>query len=277
METKRIVAICFLTTGLFLSACGPGQLFGPTAMPTIPTRTPTPRPTNAPTRTPTPIPTNTPTRTAPLIPTPGILLPASSLDLFLYDDFSDPSSGWNKSRSAPTDIGFFRTEYEDGHLVIANAKPGHTIWSKRNLSLTDFIFEVDATQVEVEAEGAENQLFSFFGVIFRYEDNANFYLFGINGLQQYIASKIEAGSWKPFNVGDGAFRDLGSSTHINIGGDTNKIQIVVEGSDFSFYVNDVHLADVTDSSFPEGDIALVVMCDTLAVVHFDNARLWLWR
>ena len=51
MNTKQIVAICFLMTGLFLSACGPGQLFGPTVTPT---------PTNTPTRTPTPTFTPTP-------------------------------------------------------------------------------------------------------------------------------------------------------------------------------------------------------------------------
>ena len=54
--------ICFL-----ISACGPGQLFGPTITPS-PTSTLTPTPTLTPTSTPTSTPTETPTPT-PVPPT----------------------------------------------------------------------------------------------------------------------------------------------------------------------------------------------------------------
>ena len=68
MNTKRRnVAACTLVTlilSLFLSACGPEQLFGPTPTPT-PTITSTPTPTLTPTWTPDPTMTVKPTATVP--------------------------------------------------------------------------------------------------------------------------------------------------------------------------------------------------------------------
>jgi hypothetical protein len=59
-----IVIFCLL-----LTACGPGQMFGPTITPTS-TNTPTSTPTITPTITPTPRPTATPKPTATPSPTP---------------------------------------------------------------------------------------------------------------------------------------------------------------------------------------------------------------
>jgi len=63
-----------LFASFVLSACGPGQLFGPTITPTptnTPTTTPTPTPTSTPTLTPTS--TSTPTPTQTFTPTPTLV------------------------------------------------------------------------------------------------------------------------------------------------------------------------------------------------------------
>jgi len=66
-EKFRITAKQFISIFIFLniglSACGPGQLLGPTLTPT-PTNTPTSTPTQTPTSTPTHTPTLTPTNTS---------------------------------------------------------------------------------------------------------------------------------------------------------------------------------------------------------------------
>jgi hypothetical protein len=74
---KRIrpLVACILIS-LFLSACGPGQLFGPTITPS-PTATLTPTPTDTP--TPTPVPTSTLTPTPSPIPTITSLPPSDEL------------------------------------------------------------------------------------------------------------------------------------------------------------------------------------------------------
>jgi hypothetical protein len=68
MTTKlQNTAILLLIIGLFISGCGPGQMFGPTKTP-IPTLTSTPTSTATPTLTPSTTPTITPTATS----TPGV-------------------------------------------------------------------------------------------------------------------------------------------------------------------------------------------------------------
>lgn len=60
MNSKNPIVILFVVTLSFgLSACGPGQMFGPTYTP-VPTHTNTPTRTPKPTQTPTPLPTSTP-------------------------------------------------------------------------------------------------------------------------------------------------------------------------------------------------------------------------
>jgi len=61
MNTKQQIIVLFiLALSLFVSGCGPGQIFGPTITPS-PTNTPVPTNTSVPTDTPTPIPpTSTP-------------------------------------------------------------------------------------------------------------------------------------------------------------------------------------------------------------------------
>lgn len=203
---------------------------------------------------------------------PSISPTELGLHLYFHDDFSDPQSGWDEHHM---DLwkGVYRSEYEDGHFVIANARPGYMVWARHNLSLDDFFFEVEAILEEIE--GFENQLSSFVGVILRFKDESNFYFFGINGLQQFIAGKVEGGTWKSFYIDD-TFQDFGSSESIRLGtGVTNKIMIVAQGSEFCFYVNDELVLDASDSSFADGDIALAVnWIDAPVVVYFDNAKLW---
>ena len=91
MRSKAAVT-CILVMSVFLSACGPGRLFGPTLTPTptstsTPTRTPYPTYTPFPTYTPyptfTPFPTFTPTPTETSTPTffPSPTGPSSTLAL----------------------------------------------------------------------------------------------------------------------------------------------------------------------------------------------------
>lgn len=75
MSTSKLIILFLLLSTLF-SACGPGQLFGPTLTPTpsaTPTHTPTPTPTLPPTATSTPLPTATST------PLPGLGITDSEL------------------------------------------------------------------------------------------------------------------------------------------------------------------------------------------------------
>jgi hypothetical protein len=108
---KRILMVLFLFSFL-VSACGPGQVFGPTFTPTptntsTPTNTPTITPTFTSTPTPTKKPTSTPTTTP--TPPPGLGVKASEVvdsftDLFKFSDIPDVDG--NVAQKGITDEGF---------------------------------------------------------------------------------------------------------------------------------------------------------------------------
>jgi hypothetical protein len=108
---KKVLLKLFLFS-FVISACSPGQMFGPTFTPTptntpTPTSTPTITPTFTPTLTPTQEPTYTPTST-PTLP-PGFGVETSKVvdsfsGLFTFSDISD--SEGNLAQKGITDEGF---------------------------------------------------------------------------------------------------------------------------------------------------------------------------
>ncbi|MFT3893401.1 MAG: C-type lectin domain-containing protein [Anaerolineales bacterium] len=101
-ENWQIIAICFLIIGLFVSSCGPGQLFAPTPTPT-PTTTNTSRPTITLILTPTP--THTPSST---------LTPTDIPILNTYKIFYTVMS-WHDAQDHCLAL--------EAHLVTINSKP----------------------------------------------------------------------------------------------------------------------------------------------------------
>jgi hypothetical protein len=95
-----------LLFSLLVSACGPGQMFGPTFTPT-PTNTPTVTPTLTPTVTPTKKPTSTPTNTP--TPLPGLGVKTSDVvssfsHSFKFSDIPDVEG--NTAQKGIMDEGF---------------------------------------------------------------------------------------------------------------------------------------------------------------------------
>lgn len=193
MNSKVLLQLAFSLVVIILLAagCDGGQI--------EPTLTPISGPPES-------SPTSIPPTSTPIPPTP------TEPYLYLDDDFSHATSGWVVSG---TDEG--AAVYIDGRFEIIVSEPGVMVWSNRNLSLTDFTFEVDAG-LRLSSADTMNQLMNIYGVIFRYEDRDNFYFFGINGLGQYFVFKVEAG--------DATFLQSGDFTNF---GDTNRIRIVAEG------------------------------------------------
>lgn len=131
---KRTLIALFLLSFL-ISACGPGQIFGPTVTPTptntsIPTSTPTTAPTPIPTETPTPLPTLTPTVTVPPTETP-IPQPASLIGIIsLSSNTSKPFNSLVELRQKGSFalIGKSTTDLS-GAYKIGSIEPGtYELW-----------------------------------------------------------------------------------------------------------------------------------------------------
>lgn len=152
---------------------------------------------------------------------------------------------------------------EDGALRISTSQPGQIWWSNPGRNFDDVIITTQARQVSGPNDNA-------YGMICRYQNEENFYLFLISGDGYYAIGKYQSGSPQvTYLSGDGrfAFSDV-----INQGVATNQIRASCIGDELSLAVNGLPLATVTDPTFVTGDVGLGVSTLELgtAVVEFDN-------
>ena len=198
-------------------------------------------------------------------PSGGTTAPTSTVqpsiakgELLLSDDFSDPNSGWDVYQGGE-DVA---TYYEGGQYHIEVYKVNWVGWGNPNCHFTDFVLEVDATQV---AGPDDND----FGVLLRYVDGDNFYRFEISGDGYYSFDLLQDDEWVTL-IG------WNETPAIRQGNATNRITVVCEGDLFTFYVNGQYLDEYRDSTFSEGDIGLLAGTIDEAPVHiaFDNLAVY---
>jgi hypothetical protein len=204
--------------------------------------------------TPTPVPTSTPLPSPTLIPTPS---PTPYPILFEDGEFTNSCVV-----ESTNDVERF---VENGQFNMRVLTPLFVAWTKcTQVEYTDFIMEVDATQVS----GPDNNTY---GIIFRYGlDAKEFYAFLISGDGFYV-----------FTV-DGADRDepellvnWTESSAIKQGAQTNHIKVMAVGGNMKYYVNDQFLGEVQDSRFSTGIVGF--FAGTLeeggVQVSFDNLKI----
>ena len=175
--------------------------------------------------------------------------------ILFMDDFSDPSSGWDR-----VDVEEGVTDYANGVYRILVNTDNTDQWANPGLDFTDTIIEVEAAK----AGGPDD---NDFGVICRYEDTENFYFFIISSDGYYATGKVI----------DGVQELLGESEMmptdaIKIGNMKNVIRVDCIGSSLTLYANNTQLITVNDTSFGSGDVGLIAgTFDTPGTdIHFDN-------
>jgi len=177
------------------------------------------------------------------------------------DDFSgEQTCGW-----ALYNRGGAVTEIVDGVLRISTSQPGQVRWTNPGRSFDDVIITTQARQVS----GPNNNAY---GVICRYQNEENFYVFLIGGDGYYAIGKYTSESPTVTYLtenGEYQFADA-----INQGLATNQIRVGCVGNELSLAVNGIPLVTVTDPTFVIGDVGLAA--STLepgtAVVEFDDFR-----
>ena len=107
------------------------------------------------------------------------LFPSQSGKILFQDDFSDPTSGWNR---VTTTKG--QTDYADGVYRIFVNEPNLDIWSMPGRKFTDVRLEVDALKVGGERDNR-------FGIICRAISVDSFYTFIVSSDGYYGLGKIK--------------------------------------------------------------------------------------
>ena len=167
--------------------------------------------------------------------------PEISGALLFQDDFSDPSSGWDRVQS-PEGM----TDYEnDKYRIVVNASNAD-YWSNPGLYFEDVQIEVDAL---MNAGPDDND----FGVLCRYQDTENFYFLIISSDGYYGIGIVVNGHQKLLEP-----PQMYHSEAIYPGGAANHIQAICQGTRLALAVNGEFIAETYDSTFSSGDIGLIV-------------------
>lgn len=199
--------------------------------------------------------------TVPRAPTRTPRPPATPLgpagEILFEDHFEDPESGWDRvhtdSRSA---------DYQDGIYRIWFDETNDDAWATSGHDFGDVRIRVIATK----AGGPDD---NDFGVVCRYQDDANFYALLITSDGYYGIMKMKDG--ERIMVGQEENEYLASST-ILLGPATNEIVAECVGDHLALYVNGELVADVRDGAFATGDVGLIAgTFEEVGVeIHFDD-------
>lgn len=179
--------------------------------------------------------------------------------------FEDEFDGERDCGWATYNRGGATVEITDGALQISTSQPGQLWWSNPGKSFDDQVITAEARQVEGPDDNA-------YGLICRYQNEENFYLFLISGDGYYAIGKYQSGSDEvEYLTADQQFQP---SDAINQGNATNRIEASCIGNELSLAVNGLALVTVTDPTFVTGDIG--VAASTLqpgtSLIEFDNIR-----
>lgn len=175
----------------------------------------------------------------------------------LEDDFSDPASGWEVGQYDEGSVG-----YREGYYFVTSSQENMRMWGVANQSFSDVEVEVDATQFSGPANND-----NAYGISCRSQSNNDGYNLIISGDGFYGIQKIVEGSFQKIV-------NWTRSDAINQGNVTNHLRAVCDGSRLALYCNGQLLAETTDSTYAEGDIALMVTTyePQATEVHFDNLK-----
>jgi hypothetical protein len=182
---------------------------------------------------------------------------------FLFADEFDGSQqcGWALYTQGGATVAI-----SDGALRISTSQIGEIWWTNPGRRFDDVIVTVVARQTS----GPDNNAY---GVICRYQNENNFYIFLISGDGYYAIGKYQSGSDRIIYLtedGQYQFSDI-----INQGVATNQIRASCIGNELTLAVNGIPLLNVTDSAFATGDVGLGVstLAAGTAVVEFDSIRI----
>ena len=174
---------------------------------------------------------------------------------FYQDDFSNPSSGWTTMEDDNGSLGYSEGAYK---MLVESA-----IYDIRSLSGHTF---KDA-QIEVDATRLAGPVDNRFGLICRFQDIDNYYVFIISSDGYYAIGKIKNGIATLLGQEMMAFNNS-----ILQGEGTNHLRFDCVGDTLKGSVNGNPLALTNDADFSTGDAGLVTGAfeEGGVEISFDN-------
>ncbi len=180
---------------------------------------------------------------------------STGANVLFSDDFSRDTGDWDVYSDANGDVF-----YEGGWIHVMNytTAPEDTE-TMLNQEFSDFILEIDTKLVD----GTDD---NWHGVVCRFQDTGNYYVFNISADGYYYISKFA--DYNQVALSGPTFSD-----YINLGWDVvNSMYIECVGNKLKLSVNGHQLTSVTDSSFSNGALGLLATSweGDLSEIAYDN-------
>jgi len=176
----------------------------------------------------------------------------------LEDDFYEITDLWNTSYDGDT-----ASYYKAGAFHISINTDNLVAWETGDIDAADFLVEVDVSHYD-------GPLVNEGGLLFRYVDSENFYLFTVSSDGLYAVKRIE-------NDESTTLVDWTESDALETGERSiNRLMVLAEGDQFAFFINEELVDEVVDDTFTEGSIGLIAgSLDEYEVdIAFDDFALW---
>jgi serine/threonine protein kinase len=194
------------------------------------------------------------------------------------------------AESMTTDIGFFTSSFtpddatrsfwsigEDGLVKMEFTQDNAYLFENRRISraVTSIVpgNYADATLSIEAALQPESDAASGYGIVFRYQNEDNYYVFAVDGLGRYSIWIRSGGVWRELREEEEQWIP---NDRIAPLGEANKLTVDVIGNRFLGYVNSVLIVDVTDDTLSSGAAGVYLATtnaeDALAAVkvtHFS--------
>ncbi len=163
---------------------------------------------------------------------PEAELPAGG-EVIYQDDFSDEGTGWPQGNYNDESYG-----YQNGRYIINVNSENHIRPITGGVNLEDVIIQIDARVEQSSGDGD-------FGVICRYQDDNNLYMFEITQDAYYAIYKLVNAKWYPL------IEYTYSDMLVNL--KEAKFNAACIGDTLSFAVNGKLIGEVSDQSIGVGD------------------------
>ncbi len=164
------------------------------------------------------------------------------------------------------DGDIYRYDATGGNFRLRIRKPNSLHWIRYDksteLALADYLVEVVALPVPLRSSGS-------YGLIFRFQDDNNYYLFALSGRYYSLQAYVQ-GQWS-FLV------DWTESPAIEARWDMpNRLGVLARGSQIVLLINDQIVAVVADDAIPTGGVGLAAYTFESGVmeVTFDDLAIW---
>jgi hypothetical protein len=193
----------------------------------------------------------------------GVKEPATcdSPGILFADDFDgEQDCGW-----AIYNRGGGIAAIENESMQLTVNQPGQLWWTNPNRNFSDVIITAEARQVSGPNDNA-------YGLICRYQNEENFYVFLVSGDGYYAIGKYQSGVDTVTYLTEN--QQFQPSDSVNIGVASNELEARCIGNELTLLVNGTPLVTVTDPTFVIGDFGLAAstLQPGTAIIQFDNVQ-----